>query len=62
MFRLLEPEFRINNLLLLDLEVFVEVIQLVIESDECSSFPVELVFCSLVVILTVRLCSPSLRK
>jgi hypothetical protein len=33
MFRFLETEFRIDNLLFLDLEVFIEVIELVVECD-----------------------------
>jgi len=62
MFRLLESKFRVDNLLLLDLEIFVEVVQLIIESDEGSSFFVELVFCSLIVVLTVRICAPSSKE
>jgi len=62
MLRLLESKFRIDNLLLLDLQVFVEVVQLIIESDEGSSFFVELVFCSLVVVLTVRIFAQVLRR
>jgi hypothetical protein len=62
MFCFLETEFRIDNLLLLDLEVFIEVIELVVECDESGPFLIKLVFSSLVVILTVSRCCATLRR
>jgi hypothetical protein len=53
MFSLLETKFRIDNLLLLDLEIFIQVIELVVECDKGSPLFIELVLCSFVVVLFI---------
>jgi len=52
-FSLLQTKFGIDNLLLLDLEIFIQVIELVIECDKGSSLFIELVLCSFVVVLFI---------
>lgn len=53
MFCLLETQFRINNFLLFELQVLIQIIQLVVESDKRCSLFVELILGSFVIILAI---------